>query len=327
MQETEHNTEAERSACANQTTHIKQSKIEDRLCGLGVALITPFDADGKVDMPSIDRLLHHIVGNGKADFLVLFGTTGESPTIRAEERLEILTLVRKTTPRSLPVVLGVGDNDTARLCDRLQNDVYKETDAILSVAPYYNKPSQEGLYKHFMAVAEASPCPVILYNIPGRSVVDILPETVCRLQQDSKNIIGIKEASGKVDRASILTATCRPDFVVLSGDDSLTREHCKLGARGVISVAGNAYPTLMRELVRATREGRHSDAEIIDERLRLMFHLLFAEGNPTGIKSLLASMGLIKTPNTRLPLCPASTELSELIAREHEEITRTADRL
>ncbi len=291
-----------------------------RLRGLGVALVTPFLDNGEIDFPSLDRLLHFILTDEGGDFLVLFGTTGESPTITDDERIKILSLVRPICPPNFPIVIGVGDNNTQRLCNRLQHAVYKSTDAILSVTPYYNKPSQEGLYRHFMAVAEASPCPVLLYNIPGRCQVDLLPSTVQRLQKDSSNIIGIKEATGIKQRVIELRACCKEEFIILSGDDALTRQLCSTGAQGVISVVGNAYPQLIHRMVCATLKGEHKEAEAIDNSLHQMYKLLFSEGNPTGIKSLLYTMGLINSPMVRLPLCPASDILSRQIEQAHREM-------
>lgn len=294
--------------------------------GAGVALVTPFLSNGQVDSESLIRLTNHIVRGG-VDFVVLLGTTGESPTVNHAERLLLLDVVRRTIDGRCPLVVGIGSNNTTDLCQRVCDPIYDDVDAILSVAPYYNKPTQEGLYLHFMALAEASKKPIILYNIPSRTGVDILPDTVQRLQRDSDNIIGIKEASGRVERATDIRQRCGSDFLILSGDDHLTRDIVRAGGDGVISVLANAYPTVTHNLVEALFDEQIERADAIDKASEELYHLLFVEGNPVGTKGLLNAIDLIDTSYVRLPLCPATPELSHRLKHADEELRREMTRL
>ena len=287
--------------------------------GLGVALVTPFK-QGQVDINSFTNLLRNVAQPGGADFLTLLGTTGESPSVDEGERNLLLSTIRNQLP-GMPVLLGVGDNNTARLTQKLQDPVYQTVEALLCVVPYYNKPSQEGLYRHFCAVAEAAPAPVIIYNIPGRTGVDMQADTVVRLQEECPNIIGIKEATGSVDRAAELVRRCKPHFVILSGDDHITRPLCCAGGHGVISVVGNAYPTLMKAMVEASVSGNRAEAERIDNLLSPLYKSLFAQGNPAGIKSLLHSLSVIDSQEMRLPLWPVSEELNLRLKEEAQAIS------
>ena len=309
-----------------------------QLEGLGTALITPFDANGKVDYEALARLLDTQL-TGFVDYLVVLGTTGEAATLTAEEKKEVRSFIvnyvsttcmnARLSPSSplhggteggIPLVLGVGGNNTAAVCAELEaiKDELKDNyAAILSVCPYYNKPNQEGLYQHFCKIAEASPVPVILYNVPGRTGVNMLPETVMRIYNTYPDkIAGIKEASGNVEQIKHLIETSphpspqgrELEFLVISGDDGIACELMEAGAAGLISVASNAFPEDFWHIV-------HDKDAAIQNRYAEMIRLLFAEGNPVGIKAVLAQKGIIEN-HLRLPLVPASSELEEKIKKE-----------
>lgn len=289
-----------------------------KLTGLGTALVTPFAADGSVDFEALRRLLDHQL-TGSVDYLVVLGTTGEAVTLTDSERAEVRHFIVDYVAGRLPLVLGVGGNCTARVIEQL-HDLREELTAhyaaILSVCPYYNKPNQAGLYGHFLAIAEASPIPVILYNVPGRTGVNLLPETVMRLYDAQPDkIIGIKEASGKVDQIKHLLylaeehrRTTGERLLVISGDDSITVQLMRAGADGLISVLSNALPAEARKLVYEPTSRQQS-------KLSLTCHLLFAEGNPAGIKTMLSQMGIISN-YLRLPLVPCTQLLQEEILEE-----------
>ena len=307
------------------------------LRGLGTALITPFDADGKVDYKALARLLDTQL-TGFVDYIVVLGTTGEAATLTADEKKEvrqfIVNYVKKKSQISnlksqiLPLVLGVGGNNTAAVCAELaamRDELSENYAAILSVCPYYNKPNQEGLYQHFCKVAEASPIPVILYNVPGRTGVNLLPETVMRIYNAHPDkIAGIKEASGNVEQIKHLidlsasetsglsaqrSVLCqRSGLLVISGDDGIACELMEAGAAGLISVASNAFPEDFWHIV-------HDKDAALQNRYAEMIRLLFAEGNPVGIKAVLAQKGIIQN-YLRLPLVPSSKELEEKIKKE-----------
>lgn len=304
----------------------KQSSSQDAhshpFKGLGIALITPFDSLGTIHLPSLASLVRHVTAPLGADFLVLLGTTGESPTVEDDEREMLFRTIKSAAPQETPIVIGVGDNHTTRLLARLKDPFYAESDGLLSVNPYYNKPNQRGLFLHFSAMARESSKPILLYNIPGRTGVDLLPETVAQLQRAHHNIVAIKEATGTPQRVTELCNVCEPHFTILSGDDHIACEQCRMGASGVISVVGNAYPITMKKLIECTLQGEYREAEYIHKEFALMYRLLFAEGNPTGIKCLLHHMGLITDNVLRLPLCPASTALQEAIIQEHARLSK-----
>ena len=285
--------------------------------GLGTALITPFKADKSVDYEALARLLDTQL-TGSIDYIVVLGTTGEAATMTDKEREEVRTFIRNYVDGRLPLVLGVGGNCTAAVCETLRTIDLKGFEAILSVCPYYNKPNQEGLYQHFCAVAQASPIPVILYNVPGRTGVNLLPETVMRIYEAHPDkIIGIKEASGNVEQIKRLIALStehrtqtanadRPYLLVISGDDGIACEIMEAGGAGLISVASNAFAADFHRIV------HHKDAAL-QATYAEMVKLLFAEGNPVGIKAVLASKGIISN-ELRLPLVPAGEELQKKIA-------------
>lgn len=287
--------------------------IMDQLKGLGTALITPFKVDGSVDYESLTRLLDTQL-TGFVDYIVVLGTTGEAATMTEKEREEVRTFIRHYVNGRVPLVLGVGGNCTAAVCESLHTMDLSGFCAILSVCPYYNKPNQEGLYQHFFAVAEASPIPVILYNVPGRTGVNLLPETVMRIYHAHPGkIIGIKEASGNVEQIKRLIALSQEPRVksqepllVISGDDGIACEVMEAGGAGLISVASNAFPEDFYTIV-------HQKDQALQARYAEMIKLLFAEGNPVGIKAVLTQKGLIQN-YLRLPLVPASQALEAKIA-------------
>ena len=285
------------------------------LKGLGTALITPFDANGKVDYEALERLLETQL-KGFVDYIVVLGTTGEAATMTEDEKKEVRTFIREYVHGRLPLVLGVGGNNTAAVCESLRTIDLSGFTAILSVCPYYNKPNQEGLYQHFCAVAEASPIPVILYNVPGRTGVNLLPERVMRIYEAHPDkIVGIKEASGNIAQIKDLIALAKAQFtinnsqlpfLVISGDDGIACEIMEAGGAGLISVASNAFAEDFWHIV-------HDKDAALQAKYEEMVRLLFAEGNPVGIKAVLAQKGIIQN-YLRLPLVPASEELKERIS-------------
>lgn len=279
--------------------------------GLGTALITPFKADGSVDYEALKRVLDTQL-TGAVDYIVVLGTTGEAATMTENERAEVRTFVRKYVNGRVPLVLGVGGNCTAAVCESLKTMDLSGFEAILSVCPYYNKPNQEGLYQHFCKVAEASPVPVILYNVPGRTGVNLLPETVMRIYEAQPNkIAGIKEASGNVEQIKHLIDLAKGKLLVISGDDGIACEIMEAGGAGLISVASNAFPEDFWDIV-------HKKDQVKQAKYQEMIRLLFAEGNPVGIKAVLAQKGLIGN-YLRLPLVPASDSLQQKIANLRTE--------
>lgn len=280
----------------------------NNLNGLGTALITPFNADGSVDYEALKRLLDTQL-TGAVDYIVVLGTTGEAATMTEKERKEVRTFIREYVAGRLPLVLGVGGNCTAAVCESLRTMDLSGFCAILSVCPYYNKPNQEGLYQHFCKVAEASPVPVLLYNVPGRTGVNLLPETVMRIYgAHPDKIVGIKEASGNIEQIKHLIDLAKGKLLVISGDDGIACEVMQAGGAGLISVASNAFPEDFYDIV-------HKKDQALQARYAEMIRLLFAEGNPVGIKAVLAQKGIIQN-YLRLPLVPASKELNTKIAEE-----------
>ena len=277
--------------------------------GLGTALITPFTEEGKVDFPALSQLIEHQVAGG-TDYLVILGTTSEVPTLTHQEQNAIIAYVVKQVAGRMPLVLGIGGNSTAAVVERiseLKEQLIAHFTAILSVTPYYNRPQQEGLYQHFCAVAEASPLPVILYNVPKRTGVNLLPETTRRIYDAHPDkIMGIKEACNSVEQFTETVNIANGDFAVISGDDDLAYEMMKAGGDGLISVASNAWPKEMKQIV------LEKDA-MMQSKMGHRIHLLFVEGNPSGIKTVLTEMGMIKNI-LRLPLVP-NTENTQMVIR------------
>lgn len=270
--------------------------------GLGIALITPFKQDGSVDYEAILRLVEYQLENG-ADFFCILATTGETPTLTREERQKIKDLVVDKVQTRVPILMGCGGYNTAAIVEELRNGDFKGVDGILSVCPYYNKPSQEGLYQHFKTIAAATQLPVVLYNVPGRTGVNMKAETTVRLARDCQNIVAIKEASGNLEQVDEIIKNKPHDFDVISGDDALTFPMISCGAVGVISVIGNALPKEFSKMIRLQMRGEYDPARKIHHRFTDLFSLLFVDGNPAGVKAMLHEMGFIENV-LRLPLVP-----------------------
>ncbi|MDR1331978.1 MAG: 4-hydroxy-tetrahydrodipicolinate synthase [Tannerella sp.] len=272
------------------------------LKGMGVALITPFKEDESVDYDALTRLVEYQVQNG-TDYLVVLGTTGETPTLTGDEKEEIVRRVVGQVRRRVPVVRGVGGNCTRALADTLKNGNFNGIHAILSVVPYYNKPSQEGIYRHYRALAEVTPLPLVLYNVPGRTGMNMTAQTTLRLARECEAVIAIKEASGNIAQMDDIIKNKPADFQVISGDDGITFPLIALGAVGVISVIGNAFPQEFSRMVRLALAGDYENARVIHSRFAELFELLGVDGNPAGVKSMLSMMGFIEN-RLRLPLVP-----------------------
>lgn len=270
--------------------------------GLGIALVTPFKEDGSVDYQSLKRLVEYQLSNG-ADFLCILATTGETPTLTVEEKQTIKEMIVSLVQGRIPILMGCGGNNTAAIVEELKTRDFQGIDGILSVCPYYNKPSQEGLYQHFKAIANATSLPVVLYNVPGRTGVNMTAATTVRLANDCENIIAIKEASGNLEQVDEIIKNKPNKFDVISGDDSLTFPMVSCGAVGVISVIGNALPKEFSKMIRLQMKGEYEPARKIHHRFIDLFSLLFVDGNPAGVKAMLSEMGFIENV-LRLPLVP-----------------------
>ena len=291
---------------------------QNKFRGLGIALITPFKTDGSIDFDALDRLVEYQI-KGRADFLCIMGTTAETPTLsREEKRLLKEHLVERVAGR-VPLLMGCGGNNTAAILDELQNEDWKGIDGVLSVCPYYNKPSQEGLYQHFAAIAKVSPVPVVLYNVPGRTGVNMTAETTLRLAREFENIVAIKEASGNITQMDDIIKNKPQHFDVISGDDGITFPLITLGAVGVISVIGNALPGEFSKMVRLALKGEYDSALKIHHQFTELFKLLFVDGNPAGVKAMLSEMGMIQNV-LRLPLVPTRLTTMEKISQIVKEL-------
>ena len=280
--------------------------------GLGIALVTPFTSDGQVDYKSLKRLVEYQIDNG-ADFLCILATTGETPCLTQDEKDKITQLVKDVNHGRLPILKGCGGNNTAAVVEELRTADWSGIDGILSVCPYYNKPSQEGLYQHFKAIAEASPLPVVLYNVPGRTGINLKPETTVRLANDCENIVAVKEASGSLEQVDEIIKNKPQRFDVLSGDDALTFSMVASGAAGVISVIGNALPKEFSRMIRLEFQGEYEPARKIHHMFTELYSLLFVDGNPAGVKALLHEMGFIEN-QLRLPLVPTKVSTIQKMA-------------
>lgn len=276
--------------------------------GVGVALITPFN-NYEVDYPALERMVDYVIASG-VDYIVALGSTAETATLSLKERDEVLRSIVEHTNGRVPIVAGMGSNNTADLVEQLHTFNLSDVVAILSVVPYYNKPSQEGIYRHFMAVAEASPVPVIIYNVPGRTGLNMTAATTLRLAHATPKIVAIKEACGNIEQMQAILDGRPEGFLVLSGDDGLTVELVKRGGDGVISVAANSLPERFCGCVHRAIEGNIATAESEMAELTPAIDLLFKEGNPTGVKSMTAAMGLTRS-EVRLPLVEGSVSLME----------------
>lgn len=289
------------------------------LKGMGVALVTPFKADKSIDFQALARLIEHQIKSG-IDFLVVLGTTAETPTLSPDEKRLIRDFVAARVAGRIPLVLGMGGNNTAGLVEELRTTDLSAYDAILSVVPYYNKPSQEGIYQHYAAVAAASPLPVVLYNVPGRTGVNMTAETTLRLANDFPDkIVAVKEASGNFTQIDDIIKRKPADFMVISGDDGITFPLITLGAVGVISVIGNAFPREFSRMVRLALEGDFANALLIHHKFTELFSLLFVDGNPAGVKCLLHAMGWMEN-ELRLPLVPTRITTYEKIRQVLETL-------
>lgn len=280
--------------------------------GLGIALVTPFHTDGSVDFTALKRLVEYQLQHG-ADFLCILATTGETPCLTKEEKQEIKNTVVETNKGRVPILMGCGGNNTAAIVEEIRNTDWKGISGILSVCPYYNKPSQEGLYQHFKAIANASPLPIVLYNVPGRTGINLKASTTLRLANDCENIIGIKEAAGSLEQVDEIIKGKPDRFDVISGDDALTFSMVASGAAGVISVIGNALPKEFSRMIRLEFHGEYEAARKIHHSFTELYSLLFVDGNPAGVKALLHEMGFIENI-LRLPLVPTRITTVEKIA-------------
>lgn len=280
--------------------------------GLGIALVTPFTPDGQVDYKSLKRLVEYQIDNG-ADFLCILATTGETPCLTQDEKEKITQLVKDVNHGRLPILKGCGGNNTAAVVEELRTADWSGIDGILSVCPYYNKPSQEGLYQHFKAIAEVSPLPIVLYNVPGRTGINLKPETTVRLANDCENIVAVKEASGSLEQVDEIIKNKPQRFDVLSGDDALTFSMVASGAAGVISVIGNALPKEFSRMIRLEFQGEYEPARKIHHMFTELYSLLFVDGNPAGVKALLHEMGFIEN-QLRLPLVPTKVSTLQKMA-------------
>jgi 4-hydroxy-tetrahydrodipicolinate synthase len=289
-----------------------------KFTGTGVALITPFHSDGSIDFSSFKKLLTHTATG--VDYFVVMGTTGESATLTKEERKEVLQFVLKNNPKRLPVVYGIGGNNTASVLEEIEATNFRGVSAVLSVSPYYNKPSQEGIRQHFKKIGDASPVPVILYNIPGRTASNLTAETILKLAQH-KNIIGVKEASGSFEQCMKIAKGKPKDFQLISGDDLFTLPLCSIGGVGVISVLANAFPIAFKKITENAKDGNYGKASAETFKFLEINGPMYEEGNPTGVKYLLSLMKICK-PHVRLPLVEPSTGLRKKIELAYEQIKK-----
>jgi 4-hydroxy-tetrahydrodipicolinate synthase len=285
-----------------------------KFIGTGVALITPFNADLSIDFNALERLVEFNIENG-TEYLVISGTTGESVTVTADEKKQLVEFISNINKGRVPLVLGIGGNNTASVINEIKLTDFSSIDGILSVSPYYSKPTQEGIYQHFKAIAEVSPKPIILYNVPGRTASNMSPETTLRLAKDFDNIIAVKEAGNNVHQYLELLRTKPKDFLVISGDDDLALGVALAGGSGVISVIGQALPKEFSEMIRLGIAGKAREAYDIHFKLMPITGMIFSENNPAGIKAVLEAIGISKS-HVRLPLVEATDKLKETIKKE-----------
>jgi len=294
--------------------------LHNKLTGMGVALITPFKTDGSVDFDALGKLVDFQIEND-ANYLVVCGTTAEIPTLTQKEREQIMHFVVERNNGRLPIVVGIGGYNTARIVQRVSSADFNGISAVLSVVPYYNKPSQEGMYQHFRAIATATDMPIILYNVPGRTGTNMSAQTTLRLAHEFGNIAAIKEASGNFQQIDEIIKNKPQNFMVISGDDGTTFPLITLGAVGVISVIGNAFPREFSKMVRLALAGDLADAREIHYRFMELIELLFVDGSPAGVKNMLSEMGMIENV-LRLPLVPTSVATKEKISKALKEIKK-----
>jgi len=292
--------------------------MNNKFIGTGVAIVTPFKDNLEIDFEALEKQIEHLISNN-INYLVVLGTTGESVTQTNKEKDDLVNFIKRKINHRIPIVLGMGGNYTSSIVNKIHNTDFNQIDAILSVAPYYNKPSQEGLYQHFKAITQVSPVPVILYNVPGRTGSNIQAKTTLRLAHDFENIVAIKEASGNFSQAMEIIKNKPSDFIVVSGEDALTLPLMSIGASGVISVVGNVFPKEFSTMVQLALSNNFAEALENHYKLIELIDYLFIEGNPAGVKAALAHMGIIKN-NLRLPLVPVSTETNKKIAETIKKI-------
>ena len=286
---------------------------------MGVALITPFKEDESVDYDALMRMVDYLVQNN-TDFLCVLGTTAETPTLTEDEKQQIKRRVIERVAGRIPILLGLGGNNTRAIVDALKNDDFTGVDAVLSVVPYYNKPSQEGIYQHYRAIAQARPdMPIVLYNVPGRTGVNMTAETTLRIARDFPNVIAVKEASGNITQMDDIIKNKPDTFDVISGDDGITFPLITLGAVGVISVIGNAFPREFSRMVRLALQGDYANALTIHHKFAELFKLLFVDGNPAGVKAMLNAMGMVEN-KLRLPLVPTRITTFEAMRKILNEL-------
>ncbi len=265
----------------------------NKIKGTGVALITPFNEDFSIDYASLEKLINHQIDGG-VDYLAVMGTTGESVVLSKQEKKQVINFCKKVNNARLPIVLGVGSNNTFALVEEIKSTDFDGIDAVLSVSPYYNKPSQDGIYLHYKMIAEVCPLPIILYNVPGRTASNITAETTLRLANDFENIVAVKEASGDLQQIAEIIEKRPSDFLVLSGDDGLTPKMIEMGGDGVIAVIGQSHPQIFSDMVRAALKADFEKANLLHEKLSPIYEPLYIDGNPAGIKATLNIMGICK---------------------------------
>jgi len=285
--------------------------MKKNMTGTGVAIVTPFNSEGYVDYTALDNLLNHLLDGG-VDFIVALGTTSEAVTLTAQEKSDVMDFVKSRVVGRLPLVMGLGGNNTQAILDQIKSTDFKGIDAILSVAPYYNKPNQRGLMAHFSAIAEASPVPIVLYNVPGRTSSNLSAQTTLELANRFENIIAVKEASGNMSQIMEILRLKPDGFSVLSGDDALTFPMMALGADGVISVVANVLPAEFSQMVNFSKEGKMDEARMLHNQMLPVIDLLFADGNPAGIKAALTIRGIVDN-YLRLPMVPVKQEIFDAL--------------
>ena len=281
--------------------------FRDQLRGTGVALVTPFKDNMEIDFPALEHVINYVIDNG-VEYVITLGTTGETPTLSKEEKIELILFTYEKVADRVPVVVGIGGNNTLSLIKDLETFPLQKAAAVLSASPYYNKPSQEGIYQHYKALAEVSPKPIILYNVPGRTGRNMTAATTIRLANDFKNIIGIKEASGDMVQSMQILKDKPADFLVVSGDDNLAMAQIACGMDGVISVAANCLPKQFSEMVRLSLQGNFAAAKLLNDQMLEAYDLLFAENNPAGVKAFMTELKLLGN-HLRLPVVPLSEGL------------------
>jgi 4-hydroxy-tetrahydrodipicolinate synthase len=296
--------------------------LRNKLKGTGVALITPFTSKGNIDFDALEKVINHVIDGG-VEYVITLGTTGETPTLNKFEKTDLIKLTYKVVNNRVPVVVGIGGNNTKELLQDLKTFPLDNAIAVLSTSPYYSKPSQEGLYQHYKALGHVSPKPILLYNVPGRTGRNINASTTVHLAKEVENIAGIKEASGDMTQCMQILRDKPEDFLVVSGDDALALPQIACGMEGIISVAANAYPKEFSEMIRLCLKDDFTKAKAANDKLMEAYELMFAENNPAGVKAFMAEMGLIKN-NLRLPLVPLGESLYNRIKNYMRQLMVTA---